>query len=126
MNANVQPESSPMIDKVKWIVVFAMLAATVVGNNLYSEMSVLVRAGVFVAIVAVCLFLASQTTKGRTFLSFARESRTEVRKVIWPTRQEATHTTMIIGAVTAIMAVLLWLLDMGLMALVGFVTDLRF
>jgi preprotein translocase subunit SecE len=126
MNANVESESSNVMDTVKWILVAGILIGTVVANNIYAEVSVLLRAGVFVVSVAVCMFLASQTDKGRTFLEFAKESRTEVRRVIWPTRQEAVHTTMIIGAVTAITAIFLWGLDSLLLWAVGFVTGLRF
>ena len=38
------------------------------------------------------------TTKGKATVAFAREARTEVRKVIWPTRQETLHTTLIVAA----------------------------
>jgi preprotein translocase subunit SecE len=126
MNAKVESESSGALDNVKWVLIFAVLAGSIVANNMFSEMSVLIRAGAFVVAVAVALFLASQTDKGRTFLVFAKESRTEVRKVVWPNRQEATHTTMIIGAVTVVMAFMMWILDMGLMAAVGMVTGLEF
>ena len=126
MNAKVESESSGALDNVKWVLIFAVLAGSIVANNMFSEMSVLIRAGAFVVAVAVALFLASQTDKGRTFLVFAKESRTEVRKVVWPNRQEATHTTMIIGAVTVVMAIMMWILDMGLMAAVGMVTGLEF
>ena len=47
-------------------------------------------------------------TKGKATVAFAREARTEVRKVIWPTRQETLHTTLIVAAVTAVMSLILW------------------
>jgi preprotein translocase subunit SecE len=46
----------------------------------------------------------------------------EVRKVIWPTRQEAIQTTMIVLAATAFMSLILWGLDAILVRLVAFVT----
>ncbi len=125
MNANVESESSGGIaDKFKWIVVIAILAATVVANHFYSDQSVLLRAGVFVVAVALAIFLAAQTDKGRTFMTFAKEARTEVRKVVWPNRQEATHTTLIIAVVTLVMSALLWALDIGLRWLIGLFTGL--
>ncbi|NQZ07070.1 MAG: preprotein translocase subunit SecE [Algicola sp.] len=126
MNDTVQAEGGNALDKVKWFLIVAILAATVVGNNMYGDMSVLIRAGGFVIAVAICLFLASQTEKGRNFLVFAKESRTEVRKVVWPNRQEATHTTLIIAAATVLMAMLMWGLDAILMWAVGLLTGLRF
>ena len=64
---------------------------------------------------AVALFVAVQTEKGRTSWNFVRESHTEVRKVVWPTRKETTQTTLIVIAMVGLVAVILWLLD-GLLA----------
>ena len=64
--------------------------------------------------------------KGMATVAFAREARTEVRKVIWPTRQETLHTTLIVAAVTAVMSLILWGLDGILVRLVSFITGLRF
>jgi preprotein translocase subunit SecE len=40
-----------------------------------------------------------------------RDSRTEVRKVVWPTRKETTQTTLIIMGVVTIVALIMWALD---------------
>ena len=71
------------------------------------------------------LDVAWQTFKGRTFLAFAKEARIEVRKVVWPTRQETTHTTLIVMVATVIMALILWGLDGILFRAVGFLTGLE-
>ncbi len=73
-----------------------------------------------------CRFSNRQATteKGSTFLSFAKESRTEVRKVVWPTRQEANQTTLIVLAATLIMALILWGLDGIIVRVVGFITGI--
>ena len=127
MNASVESESSSNgLDMVKWLLVVVIFGAMVYANNTFPDTSDLIRAGVFVVVTAICLGLASTTEKGKTFLVFAKDSRVEVRKVVWPSRQEATHTTMIIGAATAMVGVLLYFLDMFLMWAVGFVTGLRF
>ncbi len=124
MSTNVENSSSSM-DTVKWLVAIALLTGAVVGNYLYADLSVLVRAvGVVVAIAAGLGILAT-TEKGRTFIAFAKEARIEVRKVIWPTRQEATHTTFIVIIATVIMALILWGLDGILFRAVGFLTGLE-
>lgn len=126
MNASVESESSSSgLDVVKWLLIIAIFGGMVVANNMFPDTSDLIRAGVFVVVTAICLGIASQTEKGRTFLVFAKDSRVEVRKVVWPSRQEATHTTMIIGAATALVGVMLYFLDMFLMWAVGLVTGLR-
>jgi preprotein translocase subunit SecE len=124
MNASVESETGAF-DKIKWITIVVILVAAIVANNVFGEMSVLIRAVGFVVAVAIAMVLAAQTDKGRTFLGFAKESRIEIRKVVWPNRQEATHTTLIIAAATVVMAGLLWLIDSILMWGVGLLTGLR-
>ena len=121
MSANVE-QSSNGLDTVKWVIVIGLLAGAVIANNLFEQESVLIRAIGVVGAVIVAGLLAATTTKGKTFIEFAKESNKEVRKVIWPTRQEATQTTLIIFVATALIAVMLYFLDMGLRWLVGLVT----
>jgi preprotein translocase subunit SecE len=64
-----------------------------------------------VAPAAVGLGVASQTAHGAAFIELARSARSEIRKVVWPTRQEATQTTLVVVAVVLVMSLLLWGLD---------------
>jgi preprotein translocase subunit SecE len=123
MKANAENQNSPSsMDGLKWVVVFALLAAAVVGNYLYSDVSVVLRAASVVILVAAAGGIAIFTAKGKTAITFARESRMEVRKVVWPTRQEATQTTFIVLAVTVVMALALWGIDGIMVRLVRLVT----
>ncbi len=124
MSTNIETPSSGM-ESVKWLVAIALLAGAVVGNHMFADQSVLLRAIGVVVAIAAGLAIASQTFKGRTFLAFAKEARIEVRKVIWPTRQETTHTTLIVMVATVIMALILWVLDGILFRAVGFLTGLE-
>lgn len=122
MKANAENPSSSSMDGLKWIVVFALLAAAVVGNYLYSDVSVLFRAIGVVVAIALALGVAALTGKGKAAITFARESRMEVRKVVWPTRQEAMQTTFIVLAVTVIAALALWGIDGIMVRLVRLIT----
>ncbi len=124
MNATVESENNGA-DLFKWVIVFAILIGAVVGNSMFGEISVVIRALAIVFAVAIAGFTAAQTNKGRQFLVFAKESRTEVRKVVWPTRQETMHTTAIIMVATAVMAVVLWGIDTFLFWAVGAITGLE-
>jgi len=115
---------SNALDMFKWVVVFALLAGLVTANTMYGEISVLYRAIAIDVVVGIAGFIAATTEKGSTFLSFAKESRTEVRKVVWPTRQEANQTTLIVLAATLIMALILWGLDGIIVRVVGFITGI--
>ena len=108
----------------RWVVVFALLAGLVTANTVYGELSVLYRALAAVVVAVVAGFIAASTNKGSAFLSFAKESRTEVRKVVWPTRQEANQTTLIVLAATLVMALILWGLDGIIVRVVGFITGI--
>ncbi|CAM3946406.1 preprotein translocase subunit SecE [Rheinheimera salexigens] len=119
--ASETPKSG--IELVKWLLVFAILAAAVVGNYVY-ELSALERAIAVVVLVIIAGVVAGQTHKGKTFINFAKEARTEVRKVVWPTRQETMQTTIVVLIATLIMGLLLWGLDAILMRIVSFLTGL--
>ncbi|WP_070962628.1 preprotein translocase subunit SecE [Vibrio sonorensis] len=116
------PDSSSAADTFKWIIAFSLLAAAVVGNYLYGEMSVVIRAAGVVVLIAAALGVSATTTKGKAAIVFARESRMEVRKVVWPTRQETIQTTFIVLAVSIVMALALWGIDGIMVRLVNLVT----
>ena len=126
MNATNTENQSGSMDLVKWIIVIGLLAGAVVCNYMYGEeVSVLYRALGVVAAIGVALFVAAQTEKGREAVVFAKESRLEIRKVVWPTRKEATQTTLIVLAATGVMALVLWGLDGALVRIVGFITGIK-
>jgi preprotein translocase subunit SecE len=108
-----QTKSSP-VDVFKWLVVIAVIAGAVVGNAYFDDQPLLYRVvGVVVAGIIAAL-VASFTDKGRAFIALLQDARAEVRRVVWPTKQETAQTTGIVVLVVAIMALLLWLLDLAL------------
>jgi preprotein translocase subunit SecE len=98
-------------DTVKWVVVMALVAVAVVGNSYFAEQSLLYRVLGILVISAVAGLIALQTAKGVAFWTLVKGSRTEIRKVVWPTRQETVQTTMIVVAFVILVALLLWGLD---------------
>ncbi|SQI29769.1 Preprotein translocase subunit SecE [Serratia plymuthica] len=112
--------------RLSGLIVAVLLVVAIVGNYYYRDFSLPLRALAVVVVIAVAGAIALMTTKGKATVAFAREARTEVRKVIWPTRQETLHTTLIVAAVTAVMSLILWGLDGILVRLVSFITGLRF
>ncbi|WP_076416866.1 preprotein translocase subunit SecE [Shewanella sp. UCD-KL12] len=121
MTTNTESQSNSL-DIVKWALVVILLAAAIIGNQMYSEASVLVRAISVVVAFAIAGFIALQTEKGKQALVFAREAQIEVRKVVWPTRQEALNTTFIVLAATGVLALILWGMDAVLLRIVNFIT----
>ena len=99
------------LDMLKWIVVAIIVAAGGYGNHYFQAESVLYRAVALVVLAGLAGFVALQTAKGKAFWSLLKESRIEIRKVVWPTRPETTQTTLIVLAVVVVMALVLWGLD---------------
>ena len=98
-------------DVIKWVVVALIVSVGVFGDSYFSAEPVLYRAIALVVLALVAGFVALQTSKGKAFWSLLKEARIEIRKVVWPTRQETTQTTMIVVAVVLVMALILWGLD---------------
>ncbi|NAS96445.1 preprotein translocase subunit SecE [Pseudomonas syringae] len=110
MNPKAEASDS-RFDLLKWLLVVVLVVVGVVGNQYYSAEPILYRVLALLVIAAVAAFVALQTGKGKAFFVLAKEARAEIRKVVWPTRQETTQTTLIVVAVVLVMALLLWGLD---------------
>lgn len=117
-------KSMSVADIAKWALSITLLVATIAGNTYFIEESILARAVIIVITVIVALFIASKTDKGQQAMEFARESKTEIRKVIWPSRQETRTTTLIVFAATIVVALLLYVLDFIIVEVVSLITGL--
>jgi len=102
------------LDSLKWLVVLVIVAGGIYANSYYAAIEPLFRALAGVVVVAVAVGVALQTEKGAWAWDLAKEARVEVRKVVWPTTQETTQTTLIVVGVVIVVALILWGLDSGL------------
>jgi len=100
-----------MMDTVKLSVGVLLIMAAVLFFYLQAEGSLLLRVVVLLGAATVALLLALGTAKGRELAGFFRESQNEVRRVVWPTRQETVQTTLIVLATVVVVACVLWLFD---------------
>lgn len=64
------------------------------------------------------------TTGGKKLSVFVKDSKNEILKVVWPTRQETTQTTLIVMLVVFVSGFVLWAIDSGMMWLIGKITYL--
>jgi preprotein translocase subunit SecE len=126
MSVNVESQNRNKGKNIAlWGLVFILLAATVVGNSVFAEKSLLIRVVAVVIAFAAAAITALQTIQGKALLTFSRESIKEVRKVVWPTRQETIQTTLIIFAFTVVMGLFLFLIDGALIWLVELITGMK-
>ena len=115
--------SKSSLDGLKWTITVILLTAIIVGNYLYGEEThVVLRVAILLLLAALAVLSAAFTEKGKTFIGFAKDARLEVRKVVWPTRQETVQTTLIILAVSTIVGLVLWGLDGIFVRVVSFIT----
>jgi len=106
-------------DWLKWLIVVSLLSGGIFGNWYYQDEMLLVRVIGLLAIAAAAILVALQTERGRAIWALLKESRTEVRRVVWPSNQETTQTTMVVLLLVFIFALILW----GLDALLGWIVS---
>lgn len=118
------------LDRLLWLIAFALIAAAIGGNFYYvrylafdeSSMSRLLRTIGVIAVIAAGLGTVLFTNKGRALLAFAREAYVELRKVVWPTRQESVQTTFIVFVAVCLVSVFLYLCDLIFLQVVRAIT----
>ncbi|HEC74624.1 MAG TPA: preprotein translocase subunit SecE [Methylophaga aminisulfidivorans] len=100
-----------MADNIKLIIAVVLMAAAIALFYTYSEYSTLLRVLGLLFVAGISLFLASKTTVGSTVMSYIRDTNVEVRKVVWPSRQETVQTTLVVILMVMIVALMLWGID---------------
>ena len=112
MVAKTEEVVSNRLDTFKLLLAIAVLIAGIVGFYYYEAESLLYRVlgVVFAAVVAIAI--SSTTMLGQNLIGFGREARMEVRKVVWPSRQETVQTTFMVIVAVIIIGIFLWLIDM--------------
>jgi preprotein translocase subunit SecE len=121
MSEKAEQGSAGALDAVKWVVVAALVVAAIWGNSYYGDVSPLYRALAIVALALVAGFVGLQTEQGRAFNQLRKDALVELRKVVWPTRQETLQTTLIVLVFVVIVALILFLMDWILNGLVSWV-----
>ena len=99
-------------DLIKWKVVTSLVRGGLWANWYYIvEINVLIRALALVSGAVFAVLIALQTEKGKRLWETAREARSEIRRVVWPTRQETIQTTAIVILLMILFSLILWGLD---------------
>jgi len=114
MSSNTETQASGL-DTAKLVAALLVLTAGIVGFYWFADQSMLLRVLGLLAVGGVAVAVALQTASGRGIVAFLGDARTEVRKVVWPTRQETVQTTLMVVVLVVVVAIILWLLDMVLL-----------
>jgi preprotein translocase subunit SecE len=104
--------SDKVMDAAKWLLVAVLVSGGIYGYYHFDQYPVLYRVLVLIPVIGIGLLAAAWTQGGGAFWDLVMQARLEVYKVVWPSRQETTQTTMIVLLVIFVISLILWLLDM--------------
>jgi preprotein translocase subunit SecE len=107
-------ETTNVLDIVKQVIAILIVVSGMVAFYYFSEIVLLYRVLALVAIISLAIGLLFTTGTGRNIWVFMLEAKLEVRKVVWPTREETIRTTLLVFGLVFIVGLGLWVLDMFL------------
>lgn len=112
-NTNVETVTSTA-DRLKLALAVLVIIAGIVGYSVLDTQPMVARVGVFLGSLVLAVIIAWFSEPGRRTLSYGRDSYHEVKRVVWPTRKEATQMTGIVFVFVVVMGLFLWLVDKAL------------
>ena len=118
-------EQKSKLNTFWWVLIIIFVAAGVVANNYFTEIAWSLKLAGWVVLTCVVLAIGYQTVEGKKLVTFAKNSRIELRKVTWPTRDETVKTTMVVAALVIVMALILWMIDSLLLWIISWLTSQR-
>ena len=113
--AEVQtPAGASAKDTALMMTSIVLLIAGIVAFYWFDEQMLVIRVGMVIVGLAAAAGLMWFSWYGREFWQFAQAARVELRKVVWPERDETVKTTYVVFGFAIVMGLFFWLLDMGL------------
>lgn len=110
------------MDTVKLAASALLLSGAVVAFYWFADESLLLRVLGLLGVTVAAILIAAQTGVGRSVWSFFGATRTEVRKVVWPTRTETTQTALAVLVIVLVLGIIVWLLDIAILWAVRLLT----
>jgi preprotein translocase subunit SecE len=98
-------------DKAKLAVAVLLLIGALAAYYSLSKQGLLAQVGSLVVLLAASVAIFFTSEHGKALIAYGRDSTREVKKVVWPTRKEATQMTGYVFAFVVVMALFLWLTD---------------
>ena len=118
MNSKVETANT-RLDTVKLVIALLIVLGVIAAFYIFAEHSLLVRVIGLVAGAGLAIAIAMQTEKGRQTWGFFQDAQMEVRKVVWPTREETMQTTLLVIIMVIIVSLILWGLDWTLGSMIS-------
>ena len=109
-----------MQNYIRWFLGIAIIGLAVYGNSYFVQEALLYRVLGVICVSALGLFILSTTVEGKESLKIILDSRTEIRRVVWPTRIETTQTFLVVFGSIIVLCLFFWALE----SLLTFLTQL--
>jgi preprotein translocase subunit SecE len=111
-------QGATALDTAKLAAAAAIVAAGIAGFYVLADLPIWLRWIIVLATLAAGGFVSLQSKQGRTFWAFVQSARIELRKVVWPNRQETVQVTIVVFVMIILLGLFFWALD----SLLGFLT----
>ena len=105
-----------MLDTIKLLIAAAALVGGLYAYYFYeTDFAQAIRVLMVLGGTIAGIGIAMTSAQGKELWHFIQGSRVEIRKVVWPTKQETTQTAIAVFVFTLIMMLFFWVLDSGLL-----------
>ena len=112
MSEQADKGGATIVDTAKLVLAIAVLIAGVAGYYWFAGMPVAVRILMVLAGLGIGAALLFWSAQGQVLWQYIQGSRVELRKMVWPTRQETLQTTLVVFVFVLLLGVFFWLVDM--------------
>ncbi len=102
---------SGILDTIKLLIAAGVLVGGLYSYYYFLEVALPLRVLMVLGGLAAGITVAMTSTQGQRLWAFIQGARIEIRKVVWPTKQETTQTAIAVFVFTLIMALFFWGLD---------------
>ena len=106
-----EPSESGFLDIIKLLCAAGVLVGGLYSYYYFLEVALPLRVLMVLGGLAAGVTVAMTSTQGQLLWAFIQGARIEIRKVVWPTKQETTQTAIAVFVFTLIMALFFWGLD---------------
>jgi len=121
MSAHTETSQSGVLDTIKLLLAaFALVGGLYAYYYYETDLAQAYRVLMVLGGTIAGIGIAMTSAQGHRLWHFIQGSRVEIRKVVWPTKQETTQTAIAVFVFTLVMMLFFWVLDLGLLKLVGY------
>ncbi len=107
---------------MKLVAAVGLVAAGIAAFYYFVDLPIWLRWIIVLAALVVGALVGLQSSKGREFAQFVQSSRVELRKIVWPNRQETLQVTLLVFVMVTVMGLFFWGLDWTLGSLTRWLT----